>query len=68
MTVQMIDDRSNVRVVDILAFWYGRLGSNPEFVILPQVASDMPQMEPCTVYRGASRCDKLRLLITPNRY
>ena len=34
------------RVVDVLACWRGRLGSNPELVKLTQVAIVSPLMQP----------------------
>ena len=49
-------------VVDVLAFWRGRLGSNPESVKFTQFAIDSPPMQPCTVCLGASCGDDLRHL------
>ena len=44
------------------------LDSNPEWVKLTQVAIVSPQMQPCTVYLGASCGDVLRQIVAPNRY
>ena len=55
------------RIVDVLAFWRGKLGSMHEPVKLPQVTIDSPPVQPCTVCLGASYSDRLRQLVTSNR-
>ena len=56
--------RPDGRVVDVLAYNRGKLGSNRKTVNLTQVAVDSPLMQSCAVCVGASYGNGLRQFAT----
>ena len=49
-TKVILENRQGSRVVDVVAFYNGRLDFNADSINLTPVAIDSPMMQPCTVY------------------